>query len=404
MTTRSREQVAPDRFGPLAAAGLAILAVLAGSLPAGAAEFERRFTFQADELTLVDLIGAVRVEGHSGTDFIVKVNVQGADADEKRIQFETEQGRRSRLVVQFPVKDERDYVYPRLGPRSRTTIAERPDTEGGDWLHTLLDLATGDRIQVRGRSWSDALELWADVVVQVPRGRQAVVRLGVGDIDVAGVEGDLDLRIKSGATRARDVKGELLVDTGSGSVDVQGVQGGLNVDTGSGRVEVADVRAEDRVLVDTGSGSVDVSGVRAEELMVDTGSGHVDLSDVDVKQLAVDTGSGGVEGDRIAADEMVVDTGSGGVDLGLVRMGGGRYDVDTGSGGIRLEVPADVSAEFDVETGSGSIVADLEGVDLDRRHRREARFTVGDGAAHVRLSTGSGSVRITQRAGAATQR
>jgi DUF4097 and DUF4098 domain-containing protein YvlB len=384
------------------AAGLLAVALVSG--PAQAASFERQFTFQADELTLVDLIGAVHVEGHSGSDFVVKVNVQGADADEKRIQFETDTGRRSRLVVQFPVRDQRDYVYPRLGSRSRTTIAERPDSEGGDWLHTLLDLATGDRIQVRGRSWGDALELWADVVVQVPAGRETIVRLGVGDIEATGVAGDLDLRIKSGATRARDVKGTLLVDTGSGSVDVQGVQGDVTVDTGSGRVEVADVRADGRVLVDTGSGSVDVTGVRAEDLSVDTGSGRVDLSDVDVKQLAVDTGSGGVEGDRVAADEMVVDTGSGGVDLGLVRMGRGPYGIDTGSGGIRLEVPADISADFDVETGSGSIVADLEGVDLDRRHRREAHFTVGDGDARVRLSTGSGSVRITQRTGTATRR
>jgi hypothetical protein len=61
-------------------------------------------------------------------------------------------------------------------------------------------------------------------------------------------------------------------------------------------------------------------------------------------------------------------------------------------------MPNEISADFDVETGSGSIVADLDGVSLGRRSRREARFTVGGGDARVTLSTGSGSIRLSQGA------
>jgi DUF4097 and DUF4098 domain-containing protein YvlB len=77
-------------------------------------------------------------------------------------------------------------------------------------------------------------------------------------------------------------------------------------------------------------------------------------------------------------------------------MGQGRYVIDTGSGGIRLRLPPEVSAAFQADTGSGSISVDLDGVELGRKQRREARFTVGDGDSRVRLSTGSGSIRISQ--------
>jgi hypothetical protein len=377
---------------------LALALAAAGS--AAAAEFERTFTFAADDLAVADLIGAARVEPSSGNDFKVTVRVRGKDADEKWIRFEERTGTHARLVVHFPLDEYRDYVYPEMSSGSRTQFSMRDGPH--DLLSELLDLARGDRIEVRGRSWRGALELWADVTVQVPAGRDAAVYLGCGEVDAEGVDAGLELRVKSGAIATHDLDGQLLADTGSGSVTVRGVRGEVDIDTGSGGVTVSEVETKGDVRVDTGSGSVRASDIAARALFIDTGSGHVELSGVTVDDLTVDTGSGGVEGQDVATDDAKIDTGSGGVDLELVRMGKGRYVVDTGSGGIRMDLPRDLSAEFDCSTGSGSIVADVEGVNLSRRQRRDARFTVGSGAADVQLSTGSGSIRLHQ--GAATAR
>jgi lia operon protein LiaG len=382
----------------VAACALWVAAAAGGT--AQAAEFERTFTFDTQDLTVADLVGAVQVEAAPGSEFRVVVRVRGADADEKHIRFQQKQGSKAELAVLFPVEEHRKYVYPEMrGGRSQFSA----HGDDHDLLSELLGLAGGDRIEVRGRPWNDALELWADVTIQVPKGRDVEVHLGCGEIDAGGVEGDVELRARSGAVSANDIDGSLLADTGSGSVTVRGVRGPVNIDTGSGGVTVADVQAkDDEVRVDTGSGSVHASDVTAQILFVDTGSGSVELSGITVDDLEVDTGSGGVDASDLSSDSVSIDTGSGGVDLDLVRLAKGRYLIDTGSGGIRVALPREISAEFECSTGSGSIVADIEGVSLSRRDRQQARFEVGSGDADIRLSTGSGSIRLQQ--GAATAR
>jgi hypothetical protein len=66
-------------------------------------------------------------------------------------------------------------------------------------------------------------------------------------------------------------------------------------------------------------------------------------------------------------------------------------------------MPRDLSAVFDVQTSSGGIVADIEGVTLNRKEHNEAHFTVGGGDARVLLSTGSGSIKLAQGGGSAAR-
>jgi DUF4097 and DUF4098 domain-containing protein YvlB len=373
-----------------ALAGALLLLPLAG---AARAEFTREFTFPAGDLRIANLIGQVDVRGHAGKEYRVTVNVRGEDATEARIRFDERAGG---LVVQFPLDETRRYVYPAIGRRSRTTFSGK--SSGHDsWLEDLIDLASG-RIEVRGDEWSDALEIWADVTVDVPTGSSIRVELGVGEMDATGIQGKVDLLTHSGAVGVENVKGSVEVDTGSGSVVVTNVRGDVSIDTGSGSVRIGDVREATKAEIDTGSGSVVVEDFDGGKLLIDTGSGSVDLEGASVRELAIDTGSGGVDAFDLACDEAQIETGSGGVEVEFTRMGEGRYEIDTGSGGIRLRVPRDISAEFDVETGSGGIDVDIDGVSLGRRERREgdARFTVGGGGSSVRLSTGSGTVRIIQ--------
>jgi DUF4097 and DUF4098 domain-containing protein YvlB len=382
----------------------AVLAVALGvallAQGAAAAEFQRTFTFQSTEIILTDFIGAVRVETAPGSEVRVVVDVRGKDADVKRIEFQESQGSIGKLTIQFPVKEARRYVYPEMG-NSRTNFSLSEGHEDRDWISQLIASAVSDRIEVRGQSWRDALELWADVTVQVPARTKATVQLGVGHIEANDVQADLNLRVRSGPVRAEGIKGTLKIDTGSGSVEVRGTQGDLHVDTGSGEVDVSDVSEAKRIVLDTGSGSVQAAKMNADDLLVDTGSGGVDLEDVQVRDLSVDTGSGGVEGARIGAESAKIDTGSGGVRLDLVRMGHGIFVLDTGSGGIRMRVPPDVSATFAVDTGSGDIDTDLQGITLSKMGHGKARFKVGNGDATVSLSTGSGSVQVTQGSSAA---
>jgi hypothetical protein len=379
------------RWGAAGGALVVCLALLSG---VARADFERSFSFDSDELRVANLIGAMEVRPASGNSFQVTVRVQGEDASAERITFEESGGRRSELAVLFPVDETERYVYPALGSNSRTRFSSR---NHDNLLGQLLGLGR-DQIEVRGRPFRGALEIWADVVIEVPQGKRLAVFLGVGAMDARDVAAELELDSQTGRIDAQDINGNLLCDTGSGSVTVRGATGDVDVDTGSGSVEISDVQNARFVRIDTGSGSVVVERVTASTLSVDTGSGGVDVDGANVEDLKIDTGSGGVEAYEIACDDASIDTGSGSVRFELVRMGRGRYDIDTGSGGIRVHLPHEISASFQADTGSGGISVDIEGVELTRRQQRdgEASFTVGGGESRFRLSTGSGSIRIVQ--------
>jgi len=353
---------------------LALAALVPAVVPSAAAagEFARDFTFDGDKLVVANLVGWVEVVPAAGDAFHVTVNVRGADAAEGLLEFAVTEGGKDRLAVQFPLDEHREYVYPELGRDSRTTI-HVGDDDSGSWLKKVLSGIYGKKVTVRGHG--DGLEVWADITVEVPRGRELEVLHGVGRISAAGVSADLVLDTHSGPIAVRDVTGAVLCDTGSGSVEAGGVRGDLTVDTGSGSVEVRDCEGKE-ILVDTGSGSVDIDGASCDKLAVDTGSGSVRARGVRTESATIDTGSGSVE-------------------LRLDGMGKGRFLVDTGSGGIDLVLPAGASAHVVAETGSGRIRNEINGAEVRHQERDELDMTIGGGDASVTLDAGSGSVTIS---------
>lgn len=354
----------------MVAAGL--LVVAAGVLaPPAAAGLQRELTLEADELKLVNLIGEVRIEPARGERFEIEIDIEGADATEERITIETDEGRHARVLIRFPIDEERRYVYPRLPRGSNSTFSARSLLERGGGL---WDLLRGDKIRVRSRG--SGLELWADVIIRVPRGKRLELRHGVGEVSARGTEGDLDLDTISGGITAREIEGDLRADTGSGGVELEEIAG--------------------NILVDTGSGGVEISNCRGDEIHIDTGSGRVEATGIVCEELVIDTGSGGVRARHIAAEDAEIDTGSGGARLELDRMGRGDFVVDTGSGSIEFEMPADASARVTADTGSGSVRVDVPGVRVRRRDADHVSFSIGDGESRVLLDAGSGSIRIRQ--------
>ena len=352
---------------------LSLIAVFA--FTAGAADFEKEFNFDGKELRVSNMIGKVDVVAGSGDAFRVVVAVHGEDASEDLLEFVTEEGSQSALVIKFPLDDHTKYIYPELGSQSSTTIHfHDEDNEGGSWLKKIFSGFNGKKVTVKGKG--NGMEMWADVTIEVPARSILEVRHGVGEIEATGLEADLSL------------------DTHSGSITVKKLEGDLLADTGSGRVSAIDINGE--VNVDTGSGSVQVSNCKGPEVKVDTGSGSVEARMIDCSYLLIDTGSGRVEASGIKADRAKIDTGSGSVSLQLDRMGDGRFVVDTGSGSIELVLPADASARIVADTGSGSVKNKVEGANVTLAARDELEMTVGDGAARVTLDAGSGSITVRQ--------
>lgn len=368
-----------------------VLFSLAWAIPA-LAQIQKEFVFSGDELTVVDMIGKIEVGSAPGRDFTVEVRVMGSDATDDLLDFDVTEGREASLLIQFPLDEHDEYVYPALGRHGRTTISYREDQDQDEsWIKRVLSGITSKRVTVRGRG--DGLEVWADISIGVPDGGSLVVVDRVGEIRAKGVNGNLDLDTSSGAILAADIDGDLKADTGSGSVDARNIKGQVLIDTGSGSVVATGIEGS-ALSADTGSGSVELQDINAAKILVDTGSGSVRVDRADCKKLAVDTGSGGVTAREIGADRAIIDTGSGSVELTLVRMGGGRFEIDTGSGGIRLQLPPKASARISAETSSGGVTCRYSGVKIEQKSSNEMELVVGDGEAEVILDAGSGSITI----------
>jgi len=318
------------------------VAALLVALPAGAQEVHR---LTGAEVAIYNLAGSTRVVRGAGSDVVVRVTRGGSDAAELKVETGLVGGAQTLRVV-YP--GER-VVYPEMGRGSSSTVRVRDD--GTFWGEGR----SGSTVEIRGSG--RGVEAWADLVVEVPSGKEVSVHVAAGRMDARGVQADLSLRTGTGSVDASDITGDLDVDTGSGSVSVRDVQG-------------------DQVSIDTGSGGVTGGGLTARSVSVDTGSGSIDL-------------------DGVSAPEVSMDTGSGSVELVLLR-DVEALEVDTGSGSVTIRAPADLGGMVDLSTGSGGIDMDFA-VQVRSVRRDQVRGTLGDGRGTIRIETGSGGIRLLKR-------
>jgi hypothetical protein len=321
---------------------------------------QARHVLTGDRIAVFNIAGEMTIVSGEGEDVVVEVTRSGPDGDALSIAT-GELGGRQTLRVLYPADR---VVYGGMGWGSSTNMRVREDGTWGEGR------SGGRRVSVRGRG--SGLEAHADITIRVPAGKRLAAFVGVGEVTVTDVEGDLMVDTHSGGVKADGVTGSLLVDTGSGSVKVDRVRGDLNVDTGSGTVTMSRISGS-RILVDTGSGRVTGSDVQGAHIEVDTGSGGIDLEGVQGQEVLLDTGSGGV---------------------GLALLSDIDYvNIDTGSGGVTLTVPATLGARLEVDTGSGGISVDVP-CEFAKKSRSYVLATIGDGNGRILIDTGSGRVRI----------
>jgi len=162
-----------------------VLFGLAWAVPA-LSQIQKDFVFSGDELTVANMIGKVEVGSAAGKDFTVEVRVMGSDATDDWLDFDVTEGREASLLIQFPLEEHDEYVYPALGRHGRTTISYREDQDQDEsWIKRVLSGITCKRVTVRGRG--DGLEVWADITIGVPDGGSLVVVDRVGEIRAKGI-------------------------------------------------------------------------------------------------------------------------------------------------------------------------------------------------------------------------
>lgn len=341
---------------------IAMLALV--PLSSGHAQTERR-TLSGDRVSIYNLAGKLRVQPATGAQVVVEVTRVGSDAAKLKLATGDLRGWQSLRVV-YPTDR---IVYPGMGRQSRTQLRVNADGTFDD-NENSGGFFGRDRVEIRDSgSGTDA---HADLVVSVPKGQRIAIHWGVGDAQVANVDGDIRVSVASATLSAEHTRGHLSLGTGSGGITVVDAQGD--------------------VTLDAGSGGITANGMRGESLSMDAGSGSVRGDDIDARILKADVGSGGLTLARVRASRVSVDAGSGGAELEFVAAID-ELTVDAGSGGVTVRLPAAQGADVDIETGSGGIDSDFA-VQTTHLERNHLRGRIGDGHARVKIESGSGHVRL----------
>ena len=348
--------------GRRALALVGVMAALPWTSAALDAQERQTFTLAGERPSVHIPAGEVRVVGGGGREMEVEVRLMGPDAGLLRVET-VRRGEGEALVVRYPGGE--DIVFPRGGGNTELRM------DGTGIFSSQMRSGREDRVRVR--NGGRGVEAWAEVTVRIPRGANASVHHGVGSLVSGGVDGDLLLRSASGSVTVEEHQGDLEVDLGSGRLAVEGVAGrAITLATGSGSVVARGLQGE-RVQIQTGSGPVTVASVAASTVRLGTGSGSVALDDVESPRVSVRTGSGRVRGNLLVAPE--------------------ELEVQTGSGGVQIDVPRGTGAALDIRTGSGGIEVDLP-VQITSSRRTRLQGSLGDGSGTIRITTGSGGVRI----------
>jgi len=315
-------------------------------------------------VVVYNIAGSVRIERGTGSSTTIDVQRSGPDAAQLQVRTRTVDGKPTFSIV-YP-GDEIASAHLQHG--STTTL--EVDDNG-------VFSRSGHRVRVvsRDRAGRDATEADAELVVRVPDNVQLEVHQGVGDIAASGTTADLSLHGSSGEINVANTRGRLQVNTASGGMTIRGADGDLDLNSASGDIELENTRSA-HVDVDVASGGVRATGLRAESADLGSASGDIRVSDSHVPDLKVHTASGSV---RVVLDGELRD-----------------LDAESASGNVEIVVPSGFGAEIEMDTASGDIDSDFP-ISVTSQRRGHMRGTIGNGSAHLSLSTASGNVRLLKR-------
>lgn len=217
---------------------------------------------------------------------------------------------------------------------------------------------------------------WVNVsisyTVDTPADTEVTAKSGSGEVQITGVREPVGITLGSGRARVDDVGDNLTIAMGSGSIEASRIDGSVSFTSGSGRLSFRDVKEDVRGT--TGSGSIEVDRARGR-VNVRTGSGPIRVN--------------------AAIEDLRAATGSGSIEIHGNPSANAFWDLGASSGLVTLTVPGGASFALSAQTGSGDVRVDMP-IRIEEQTRKFLRARMGDGKAHINITTKSGNIRIVQ--------
>ena len=203
----------------------------------------------------------------------------------------------------------------------------------------------------------------ATLELDLPRNVRLVISTASADVDVSGIEGDVEIRTTGGNVSLDDIGGRITLETLSGDIRLGG---------GSGSARVT-----------TMSGDITLRGVR-DEANVHTTSGDVLLAMDRAARVEVESISGDLTFDGSTTDDA-------------------RLQLTTHSGDVTLRLPDNARGSIDLSTFNGEMTAPgsltrmPNSLTSSSRDRTGRRYEIGGGGStRFTISTFNGDVRVVR--------
>jgi len=238
-----------------------------------------------------------------------------------------------------------------------------------------VEVRTGTSNQVVVEAWISARDLtWGREVFQRSEfratRRDRTVHVEAEDPRVDSREWRRNRGVSIAAVITVPAQFNVLAVTGDGDIDIASIRGNLEVRTSDGDVTVEDVTG-DNILIDTSDGDVRVMALSGREVRIETSDGDINL--------------------RSSQGPLTARTSDGDI---VVRLDGENTDVtlSTGDGDITIFAPTTVRADVAFE---GEDVEISQGFELrGTMGRRTIRGTLNGGGGRLSARTGDGEIAL----------
>jgi DUF4097 and DUF4098 domain-containing protein YvlB len=244
-----------------------------------------------------------------------------------------------------------------------------------------------------------------DMDVYVPRNVELVISSRRGDVNVAGINGDLSLKHQRGEVNISDYTGNARLDLEGGSARMQRVKGDVTIQGRANAVAVEDV-----------DGAVHISGEYGESVrlvrITKTVSFRSSRTDMEFSRLdgRLDLDSGDLRADSVtgpmrlitrskdislgglSGDLRLEDT-NGTVEVGLHKPG--NMQIENRKGDVQVTIPPNTALKIEARSRGGEISSDFSEVQINSgESQSSASGSIGTNGPKLVINNEHGTIEI----------
>lgn len=213
-----------------------------------------------------------------------------------------------------------------------------------------------------------------------------------GNIQVAGLGGDLSLSHQHGNVDFGPVGGHVKINKAHGKLQLARIEGNADVRHEHGNVTLSEVTGTLKARKEHGNLHVERIG---DAVDIDHNHGRLSLSEV-AGNVTIDKSHGSVDVNNVTGSTLIRARHSK-VTITDITPGSSNYKVTSKHGDISLKLPASSSADIQLKTEHGSISNNINLPLKKRQSGNSASGQLNGGGDRVQLTTDHGDIRLITR-------